>query len=408
MNEPYISIKGNNIVAGSNYRYSDGSVIRNRILFSVSIDLGINWTNSFMGNTTAQSGTWDHDRDVDPCVILGENDEVYCTYLSLFVDNSLPSKRYDNLLFFKSTDLGQTWEPEKIIEHVETWTGETVKKLDKPMMCMDKNSNSIYQNTIYVSYFKFDSGAKGVYLDYKRPNSSDFQTSDVLIESSTNYDDSFAGPFPLVAGNGVPIIAYLKKESNNYSIKVSRSNDGGENFQTPITVSQTVPIGEFMQDGYYLGSSSKKVKVNNMPSGTVTANNNVFLVWNDNQLGNPDIFIAKSTNDGQNWTVGKTNIINYGDEIEFMPWITATDDGKLYLLFYQMLNNDMGYINVKMAVSTDNGTTFTMLPSVFEYYIYSNNILDDGEIKTFIGDYITISSNNSKVAVAYTANNQAG
>ncbi len=128
------------------------------------------------------------------------------------------------------------------------------------------------------------------------------------INLSNNLGSS-AEPRISTSGNNTYVVWY-DDTLGNFDVFFTRSTDGGASFEPPINLSDNA------------GESS-------FPKITSTGNN-VSIVWQDNTLGNSDVFLTRSIDYGANFSEPLRITNNYGTS-EF-PFITA-DLKDLYIVW---------------------------------------------------------------------------
>src|SRR6185295_14836928 len=147
-----------------------------------------------------------------------------------------------------------------------------------------------------------------------------FGNGDILIAASSDNGQTFTNPsFNLSNSSGTssaPSIivqpdigniyaAWQDDTSGNAEILFSRSTDNGQNFSV-------IPNNLSNNDG-----------MSSMPS-VATFSNNVYVAWEDNSGGNLDIFLAISSDNGQNFR-SPVNLSNNGDDSFSVRTVSAGD-----------------------------------------------------------------------------------
>jgi hypothetical protein len=123
----------------------------------------------------------------------------------------------------------------------------------------------------------------------------------------------------------------------------------------------------------------------------------IYINWTDQRNGNTntDVFIAKSTDDGNTWS----DAIKVNDDTttanQFLSWMDVDQtDGVIYVVFYDRRNYSNKNTDVFLAYSSDGGATFTNVK-------ISENLFSPGA-SVFLGDYNNISVYDGKVAPIWT------
>jgi hypothetical protein len=112
-----------------------------------------------------------------------------------------------------------------------------------------------------------------------------------------------------MSGNNTYVVWY-DDTLGNFDVFFTRSTDGGSSFEPPINLSDNAGESFF-------------------PKITSTGNN-VSIVWQDNTLGNVDVFLTRSIDNGANFSE-PLRITNNNGTSEF-PFITA-DLKDLYIVW---------------------------------------------------------------------------
>lgn len=299
----------------------------------------------------------------DPAAAYGNSNY---TYLSCFgYDKNIKA----TMLFYSSTDAGQTWLPP-----VE------IPSMDREFITVD-NTGGKYDGTIYVN------GTRGTsnYDDQSR-------NSGLTIIKSTDHGKTFSGPFTynslgdnyvLGMGNGVVLSngEYLvlfgerttskyktaeRPSSPNAQLKILISDPNAENANNFINVTRTVKISDwYMRFG---GNTSM------VPSLAVDRSHGLFkdrlyVTWNDFRSGRSDILFSYSKDEGKTWS--KPIVVNddplppisgQGPD-HFMPIVEVNKDGIVGLMWYDRRDykDNLSY-DVRFSASLDGGDTF--LPSI--------------------------------------------
>jgi hypothetical protein len=115
-----------------------------------------------------------------------------------------------------------------------------------------------------------------------------------------------------------------------------------------------------------------------------------------NGMNDRDIWLVKSTNQGNNWSVPlRVNNDGAGND-QKVPWICVDNiTGYVWIVFYDTRNNAITTSNVYVARSTDGGNTFQNV-KISPVNIYNGY---------YIGEYIGIDAYNNKVRTLWSKPN---
>jgi hypothetical protein len=173
--------------------------------------------------------------------------------------------------------------------------------------------------------------------------------SDIFYRRSTDGGASFGGivnlsntvgssQFPAIAasGNNVYVVWGERIEStpDRYEIFYTRSTDGGASFGDIVNLSITIGLSTF--------------------PAIAASGNNVYVVWRDNSLGNPDIFYTRSTDGGASFG----DIVNLSNTIgpSTFPAIAASRNN-VYVV-WEVGETPGGATDILYTRSTDDGASF--------------------------------------------------
>ena len=370
-NEVSISVNPaapNYIAVGSNLNY-----------FYSSSDSGHTWSQKIMSSVF---GVWG-----DPSVLYDANGNLFYGHLSN--PPNLVGYWVDRIVIQKSTDNGQGWD-----EGIGLGYSPPRKQQDKEWLGADF-TNSPYKNNIYVAWTEFDS--------YGSFSSSD--SSKILFARSTNSgvswetpirisdkagdcvddDNTDEGAVPAVGPDGQVYISW----SGPGGIFFDKSLDGGKTFGKDVFVTT--------QPGGWAFNIPGIDRCNGMPITACDVSSsqyrgNIYILWSDQRNGedNTDVFITKSTDEGETWG----NIVRVNDDNsnrqQFFPWMTIDQStGYIYVVFYDRRETTEDATDVYLARSTDGGETFKNLKISESSFVPDSNY--------FFGDYIGITALNGNI-----------
>ena len=186
-----------------------------------------------------------------------------------------------------------------------------------------------------------------------------------------------------VGGTGIDDIIYF-----------NRSTNGGATFTTSQTIAQgaspNIPITSS-------GVTFPSIAVDN--SGG-PENGTIYVTWCDSRNGDPDIFLIKSTNQGNNWSspVRVNNDAVGNGKLQCWPWISVNEQGNLAILFFDSRNStNTSTIEAWLASSTDGGVTF-----VNEKLSSTPFTANWPNTDVRFGDYINVDYRGSRIVPVWT------
>ena len=170
--------------------------------------------------------------------------------------------------------------------------------------------------------------------------------SDIYFSTSPDGGNTFGSPaklneegkdsaFPQIAVSGTHVYTvWLERTQGNITnVVFSKSDDNGNSFSKPTVLTN------------HSGNSG-------LPQIYADAND-VYILWEDNSLGNFDIFFAKSTDAGN--TFGAfTNISNDAGESGTPRMVVVGKD-----IDIAWMDNAPGNFDIMFSKSTDGGSTFS-------------------------------------------------
>lgn len=356
-----------------------GSNISNASTYNkiyLSNDSGKTWTEKDLTSSLGCAG--------DPCVIYDQLGNLYCGHLSS------PTGGYwlDRMVVQKSTNNGSVWSNGAGIGL------NNPKNQDKEWL-IDDRTNSQFRNNLYMSWTEFDtynSSAMGdstrILLSYSTDAGNGWSTPVKVSDKQGDClddDKTVEGAVPAVGPNGEVYVSW----SGWNKIMFDKSLDGGKTFGRDIFVAD--------QPGGWAFDIPAISRCNGLPItlcdiSNSTRRGNVYIVWGDLRNGgdDADIFIIKSTDEGNTW--GQTIKVNNDNskKHQFFPWATIDQStGYIYVVFYDRRNYSDYRTDVYLAVSKDGGESFQ------NFKISDTPFTPNKSI--FFGDYTGIAAQNGKI-----------
>lgn len=206
---------------------------------------------------------------------------------------------------------------------------------DKPISL--KNSNiagadnvKITQSNgeIYVVWQSFSANKSAILFSKSSDDGSTFRSPMALSDMAK--DSAF--PQIAVSGNHVYTTWLERTEGDVTNVVFSKSDDKGNSFGAPVEIT------------HHTGNSG-------LPQVVADAND-VYLSWEDNSLGNFDVFVDKSTDAGTTFGMPANVSNDTGDS--GTPQLNVIGQN-LYLVW---MDNTPGNLDILFSKSTDGGVTF--------------------------------------------------
>ncbi len=162
--------------------------------------------------------------------------------------------------------------------------------------------------------------------------------SNVRVDDSGNAVSEQSRPdMALTRGTNGLYVVWQDDRNGDFDIYLSKSTDGG------ITYGANVRVDD--------APSSYNARY---PSVAEAPNGDVFVVWDDDRGGDPDIRIARSTNGGSGFGASRA-VDDAGSGHQDNAEVTVGLNGHVYVVWEDRRNGDD---DIYFARSTDNGTSF--------------------------------------------------
>ena len=369
-NEPSIAINPKNtsqLVGASN--------IDN---YYYSTDGGLNWSEGILASP---HGVWG-----DPAIACDTTGSFYFFHLS----NPPTGNWIDRIVCQRTPTPGGAWT-------TGTYTGlNGTKQQDKHWVTIERATN-----TIYMTWTEFDEYNSNLPSDSSRilfsksGDQGQTWTTPLKINEISgdclDEDNTVEGAVPAIGPNGEVYVSW----AGPLGLVFDRSLDGGSTWLPQDISVTTIPGGwDFSIPNIY--------RANGLP---ITAcdtsggpnHGTIYINWSDqrNGVNNTDIWLVKSTNGGNTWSLP----IKVNDDLttrqQFFTWMTIDQvTGYLWFVFYDRRNYNDARTDVYMARSTDGGTTFQ------NFKISDSPFIPDAGV--FFGDYTNVTAYNDVVRPIWT------
>lgn len=357
-----------------------GSVLNN---VYYTVDGGTTWSASKL---TSSMGVWG-----DPVVISDFKGNFYYFHLSDPTGKNWASEEIlDRIVVQESNDDGKTWSDGAGIGLNHP------KDQDKEWAIADRKGNLYVTWTQFDKYGSKDPTCQSNILLSSSSNGKKWSEPVVLSQIPGNCiddDGTTEGAVPAVTADGKGVFVAWANAGKFY---FDRSLDGGSTW-----LRNDIMIGE--QPGGWSMEIPGLNRSNGMP--VLVCDNNkksnqsglLYLVWADQRNGenDTDIWMMRSVNFGDNWTMPLRINDDGAGKHQFLPWVTIDPTtGYLYVVYYDRRNYTDNSTDVYLAYSTDAGTTFKNIK------ISETSFTPTPE--TFFGDYTNVSANEGVIAAIWT------
>jgi len=183
-------------------------------------------------------------------------------------------------------------------------------------------------NDVYVVWQAKTTGKYQIIFAKSTDSGATFSTPANI--SNNSGDSSY--PKIIASGNNIYVTWAFTVTNKDYDILFTKSTDGGATFSTPANISNNS------------GDSG-------LPQMAVSGNN-VYVTWENNGLGNFEVFVAKSTDNGNTFTF-PVNVSN-NDPPSGAPQIIASGKN----VYVSWMDKTSGNYDVFVAKSNNAGSTF--------------------------------------------------
>jgi hypothetical protein len=249
---------------------------------------------------------------------------------------------------------------------------------DQVIVTTDKAGSSPYFGNIYVGYthdYNTDFNSGNTIFFNRSLNGGNTYETPSLISSINDYEEF---PGMAITLDGLLIIGWITEPPGDTVFYTRTSDDGGNTFQ-PAAIVAPVDVPPDPLPGYSfrcLTYPNLGADISNVP----TTRGNVYAVYQDYSQGYSDIFIAVSTDFGQNWGTPTSITGSPAGTQNFFPAITVSpSDGAVFVSYYTNRVN-APELDVYLATSRDGGNTFTNTRITTTSFSVDDDVL--------IGDYI--------------------
>lgn len=290
----------------------------------------------------------------------------------------------------ESGDGGQTWSEGALI------SVDTSKYAVYPRATVDRRGNLFVTWTDFDTYESDNENCLSRVMLSRSSNGRKWSKPTELSQTPGNCrndDNSAMGAMPSVMGGGERAFVVW---SNQQKIFFDRAFDGGTTW-----LSNDLAITD-QKGGWKLPISGTKT-ANGMPvllSNTTKKTNltgALYLMWADQQQGetDSDIWFSRSLSYGDNWDQhAKVNDDKPGRH-QYLPAMAFdSQNGNIYILFYDRRNSTDESTEVYLAYSTDSGSKFKNVK------ISSAPFVSDASVS--LGNFIGIAAHDGVITPVWT------
>ncbi|UTW68004.1 exo-alpha-sialidase [bacterium SCSIO 12643] len=325
----------------------------------------------------------------DPCVIPLTYGEFLYFHLSLPKGKAYVHDSFlDRIVCQPSKKNGKKFKRGYSIGH------NPPKDQDKEWSVLDSERNRVYTSwTQFDQYGSQDTTHQSnILASYSDDLGKTWSTPMVLSSFSGNCiddDQTTEGAVPAIGINGEMHVAW----AYNNGIYFNTYNPGQSVTQEKLIAKQ---VKGWNQNIEGLGrTNGMPVTVSDMSRKSF--HGNLYVCWSDQRNGelNTDVFLVKSTDQGQTWSEPLKVNNDQTNTHQFLPWMTIDQTtGYIYIIFYDRRNYIDNQTDVYLAVSKDGGNSFTNIKVSESPFTPVSQV--------FFGDYINISAHSGVVRPIWT------
>ena len=297
----------------------------------------------------------------DPAVAWDTHGNVFYSYIVVFFSSGFPNGVAINgteMAVARSSDGGRTWTS----TYFALQKGQT-KFNDKPYVTVDDNPSSPHQDTIYVTWDRFDgsaSSSNGVLVSHSTDGGKTF-SAPVFASSTAPGPKGDIGADPFVSPDGTVHVAWHDVQNNQ--IVEASSADGGQSFGPTHTISPT----KVAFDIAIPAMATRRALVYpacGADTSTGPGRGNLYCSWMDQTPANgTDIFLSRSTDGGSSWRAplrvndDPTGVAND----QFNQWLSVDPSDGSVNMSWNDTRNDPAHLSTDIfyARSANAGLSFS-------------------------------------------------
>ncbi len=279
----------------------------------------------------------------DPGVAFDADGNAYYSYIVVFFGAG-GGVNGTEMAVAHSTDGGATWAATYFAP--ETGSGQFN---DKPMIAVDRGTD--HPGRVYVAWdhatgsSSSTKNGNNVLLAYSDDGGQTFSTP-VSVSGQVTGKTGGIGADPYLTPDGILHVAW--QDYAHGTISDASSTDGGLTFSAPRVISS---VGAFQFD--IAAQSSRGALVYPACGATSSA---LFCAYMDGSNAATSVYVAKSTDGGSTWT--STAMPGSGDQ--FNQWLAVDpSDGSVNVAYYDTGIHGATPATYTLARSTDGGATYS-------------------------------------------------
>ncbi|MBC8145032.1 MAG: exo-alpha-sialidase, partial [bacterium] len=338
---------------------------RNGAWVYISTDAGNSWRNVMLGDV--RSG-WPSGND--PSVAFDHLGHGYVMYGAIVRQSPDAWRNGQSGIFIsKTTNDGVDWVKHiPVIEHVDSMTAADPIE-DKYYIEIDRSDSSAYRGWMYTPWKRVTDADSATQIMFARSTNGGANWSTPIAISvrkpGSSTDTTWGQSFPISAAGPSGEVYVAWHDGQVRSIGFARSLDGGATFTAPRLIitgnpthgSTTRTLGNetfHVLKGTFRAQTYPTLAVDNSLSAR---RGWLYLVWAAG--GYPDIYFARSTDQGQTWSPRKL-ISSDTTNDQFWPWLSVDPLNGDIAVMYSDSRHDPANILIDqyVAYSSNGGDTW--------------------------------------------------
>jgi|TARA_R110000737_G_scaffold352064_1_gene396531 hypothetical protein len=269
------------------------------------------------------------------------------------------------------------------------------KVQDKHWICVDPETNALYMTWTQFDAYNSDNPKDSSIIVFSKSLDQGVSWSTPIRISKhggdcLDDDNTVEGAVPAVGKNGEIFVAW----AGPLGLVWQKSLDKGETWMKEEIVIGPLFGGWTLEIPAIMRANGLPILQSDLSQGPNRGT--LYLNWCDQKNGedDTDVWLAKSTDEGQTWSAPIRVNQDKGKAQQFFTWMTVDQStGYLYLVYYDRRNSKGNETDVYAACSKDGGQTFT------EVRITEKPFLSDESV--FFGDYLNIAAVDGVVRAIY-------
>jgi len=259
----------------------------------------------------------------NPVITVAPNGNIYTVWHDYRNGNH-------DIYFAGSSDGGSNFNPNVRVDD----TADAYQEQINPSITTDNSGN------IYVAWMDYRNGKNDIYFSTASSGVNPVFGADIRVDDTGTAVNEQQYPSIATNASASAYVVWQDYRNGNADIYFARADSPGYVFGANVRVDDT---GTGSSD-----QMAADIAVDNL--GTV------YAVWQDERNGNPDIYLAKSTDGGATFAASvRVDDTGTATSHQTIPRIAVDGSGNIYIVWQDDRN---GIIDTYFTKSTDGGATF--------------------------------------------------